>query len=171
MLFLLRTLMLVWRLAVARTPPPNCREGPIASDLPDTGALLASCCRRLDQLRCGNSPPQLLLRHPERSTGQDELGLETLIGREPATLEVGLREVFGSRVASGKISSSAVAQRGGFMNLHERIALRAVTEAATFRVREGGLVLVELADGVPLDWVHDHTGAAFRMASDERVDA
>jgi len=36
-----------------------------------------------------------------------------------------------------------------------------VTEAATFLVRDGGLVLVELAAGVDLDWVRAHTTAPF----------
>ena len=38
-----------------------------------------------------------------------------------------------------------------------------VTEAATFRVRDGGLVLVEIADGVTLDWVREHTTAPFTV--------
>ncbi len=39
-----------------------------------------------------------------------------------------------------------------------------VTEAATFRVRGDELVLVEVADGVTLDWVRDHTTARYRVA-------
>ena len=46
-----------------------------------------------------------------------------------------------------------------------------VTEAATFRVRDGGLVLVEVADGVALDWVHAHTTAPFTVALEEAVHA
>ena len=38
-----------------------------------------------------------------------------------------------------------------------------VTEAATFRVRDGRLVLVEVADGVTLDWVREHTTAPFTV--------
>lgn len=39
-----------------------------------------------------------------------------------------------------------------------------VTEAATFTVAGGELVLVELAEGVTLDWVREHTSAPFRTA-------
>ena len=39
-----------------------------------------------------------------------------------------------------------------------------VTEAATFRVRDGGLVLVEVAPDVTLDWVADHTAAPYAEA-------
>ena len=37
-----------------------------------------------------------------------------------------------------------------------------VTEHATFAVRDGGLVLVEVADGTTREWVAEHTGAAYR---------
>jgi 3-oxoacid CoA-transferase B subunit len=36
-----------------------------------------------------------------------------------------------------------------------------VSEAATFRVRDGGLVLMEVAEDVTLDWVREHTAAPF----------
>jgi 3-oxoacid CoA-transferase B subunit len=39
-----------------------------------------------------------------------------------------------------------------------------VTEAATFTVESGGLVLVDLAADVTLDWVREHTAAPFRTA-------
>jgi 3-oxoacid CoA-transferase B subunit len=39
-----------------------------------------------------------------------------------------------------------------------------VTEAATFTVESGGLVLVDLAADVTLDWVRKHTAAPFRTA-------
>jgi 3-oxoacid CoA-transferase B subunit len=39
-----------------------------------------------------------------------------------------------------------------------------VTEAATFTVEAGELVLVDLAEGVTLDWVLEHTAAPFRTA-------
>jgi len=38
-----------------------------------------------------------------------------------------------------------------------------VTEAATFRVRDGRLVLVETAGDVTLDWVRGHTAAPYVM--------
>ncbi len=38
-----------------------------------------------------------------------------------------------------------------------------VTEAATFAVRDGGLVLVEVADDATLDWVREHTAAPFTV--------
>ena len=38
-----------------------------------------------------------------------------------------------------------------------------VTEAATFRVRDGGLVLVEVADGVAASWIAEHTGAPYEV--------
>ncbi|MGC9667555.1 3-oxoacid CoA-transferase subunit B [Planosporangium sp. 12N6] len=41
-----------------------------------------------------------------------------------------------------------------------------VTEAATFTVSDGELVLVDLAEGVTLDWVREHTAAPFRNALD-----
>jgi len=37
-----------------------------------------------------------------------------------------------------------------------------VTEHATFEVRDGGLVLVEVAPGSSPEWVAGHTGAAYR---------
>jgi acyl CoA:acetate/3-ketoacid CoA transferase beta subunit len=44
-----------------------------------------------------------------------------------------------------------------------------VTEAATFRVREGGLILVEVADVVTLDWVRAHTTALYQVEVEEAV--
>ena len=46
-----------------------------------------------------------------------------------------------------------------------------VTEAATFRVSDGGLVLVEIVDGVTLDWVHAHTTAPYAVELKEKLDA
>ncbi|GAA3237438.1 succinyl-CoA--3-ketoacid CoA transferase subunit B [Pseudonocardia petroleophila] len=46
-----------------------------------------------------------------------------------------------------------------------------VTELATFRVRDGGLVLTDLADGVTLDEVRERTAAPFRTEIPEAVDA
>ena len=46
-----------------------------------------------------------------------------------------------------------------------------VTEAATFRVSDGGLVLVEIVDGVTLDWVHAHTTAPYAVELKEKSDA
>ena len=43
----------------------------------------------------------------------------------------------------------------------ERAVDVVVTERATFVVRGGRLVLVELADGTDLEWVGAHTGASF----------
>ena len=43
------------------------------------------------------------------------------------------------------------------------------TEAATFRLRDGGLILVELADGVTLDWVRAHTTAPYQVEVEEAV--
>jgi 3-oxoacid CoA-transferase B subunit len=43
-----------------------------------------------------------------------------------------------------------------------------VTEAATFRTDTGGLVLVDLADGISVDWVRAHTSAPFRVELGER---
>jgi 3-oxoacid CoA-transferase B subunit len=39
-----------------------------------------------------------------------------------------------------------------------------VTDAATFLVEDGELVLVDLADGTPVDWVRANTTAPFRLA-------
>ncbi len=44
-----------------------------------------------------------------------------------------------------------------------------VTEAATFRVREGDLILVEVADIVTLDWVRAHTTALYQVEAEEAV--
>jgi len=44
----------------------------------------------------------------------------------------------------------------------ERAVDLIVTERATFAVRDGGLVLVELAEGTAREWVAEHTGAAYR---------
>jgi 3-oxoacid CoA-transferase B subunit len=44
----------------------------------------------------------------------------------------------------------------------ERPADLVVTEAATFAVRDGGLVLTEVAAGFDRDWVAAHTAAPFR---------
>ena len=45
-----------------------------------------------------------------------------------------------------------------------------VTEHATFAVRDGGLVLTEVAPDSTANWVREHTGAAFREARDRRAD-
>jgi 3-oxoacid CoA-transferase B subunit len=44
----------------------------------------------------------------------------------------------------------------------ERAVDLIVTEHATFAVRDGGLVLIEVADGTPREWVRQHTAAAYR---------
>ena len=46
----------------------------------------------------------------------------------------------------------------------ERPADLVVTEAATFAVRDGGLVLTEVAPGFDREWVAAHTAAPFRKA-------
>ena len=46
----------------------------------------------------------------------------------------------------------------------ERPADLVVTEAATFAVRDGGLVLTEVAPGFDREWVAAHTAAPFREA-------
>jgi 3-oxoacid CoA-transferase B subunit len=90
-------------------------------------------------------------------------------------LLVGARTVIIATTHTAKDGSPKIVERCSFPLTAQRRVDVVVTEAAIFRVEDGGLVLVELADGVDLDWVRDHTGARFRISatvhSEEKIDA
>lgn len=82
-------------------------------------------------------------------------------------LLVGARSVVVATTHTAKDGSPKIVAEASYPLTAQRPVDVVVTEAATFRVRDGGLVLVELADDVTLDWVHAHTGALFRCEIEE----
>jgi 3-oxoacid CoA-transferase B subunit len=80
-------------------------------------------------------------------------------------LLVGARTVVAATTHTAKDGSPKILRHCSFPLTAHRPVDVVVTEAATFRVDDAGLVLVELADGVDLDWVREHTGAPFRVAA------
>jgi 3-oxoacid CoA-transferase B subunit len=90
-------------------------------------------------------------------------------------LLVGARIVIVATTHTAKDGSPKIVESCSFPLTAHRPVDVIVTEAATFRVEDGGLVLVELADGVDLDWLREHTAAPFRVGvaahREETVDA
>jgi 3-oxoacid CoA-transferase B subunit len=78
-------------------------------------------------------------------------------------LLVGARTVIISTTHTAKDGSPKIVAEATYPLTAQRPVDVVVTEAATFRVRDGGLVLVEIADGCTLDWVRTHTTAPFTV--------
>lgn len=78
-------------------------------------------------------------------------------------LLVGARTVVVTTTHATKDGSPKIVAEATYPLTAQRPVDVVVTEAATFRVRDGGLVLVELAEGVTLDWVGEHTTAPFAV--------
>jgi 3-oxoacid CoA-transferase B subunit len=76
-------------------------------------------------------------------------------------LLVGARTVVVTTTHTAKDGSPKIVEECSFPLTARRSVDVVVTEAATFHVRDGGLVLVEVADGFDVDWVRAHTGAPF----------
>jgi 3-oxoacid CoA-transferase B subunit len=81
-------------------------------------------------------------------------------------LLVGARTVVVATMHSAKDGTAKIVEACTFPLTAQRPVDVVVTEAATFRVDDGGLTLVELAHGVSVDWVRQHTRAPFSMAAD-----
>jgi 3-oxoacid CoA-transferase B subunit len=78
-------------------------------------------------------------------------------------LLVGARTVIISTTHTAKDGSPKIVAEATYPLTAQRPVDVVVTEAATFRVRDGGLVLVEIADGCTLDRVRTHTTAPFTV--------
>ena len=78
-------------------------------------------------------------------------------------LLVGARTVVVTTTHTAKDGSPKIVDAATYPLTAQRPVDVVVTEAATFRVRDGGLVLVELAEGVTLDWVREHSTAPFAV--------
>ena len=78
-------------------------------------------------------------------------------------LLVGARTVIVTTTHTAKDGSPKIVEEATYPLTALRPADVVVTEAATFRVQDGGLVLVELAEDVTLDWVREHTSAPFTV--------
>ena len=76
-------------------------------------------------------------------------------------LLVGARRVIVATTHVTKAGEPKIVQESTLPLTAERAVDLIVTEHATFAVRDGGLVLVEIADGTTRDWVAAHTGAAY----------
>lgn len=79
-------------------------------------------------------------------------------------LLVGARTVVVATTHTAKDGSPKIVPECSFPLTARRPVDIVVTEAATFRVEDGGLVLVEVSDGFDLGWVRAHTTAPFRLA-------
>ncbi|NJC73057.1 3-oxoacid CoA-transferase subunit B [Planosporangium thailandense] len=79
-------------------------------------------------------------------------------------LLVGAKRVIVATTHTAKDGSAKIVAECTFPLTALRPVDVVVTEAATFTVENGELVLVDLADGVTLDWVREHTAAPFRTA-------
>ncbi len=86
-------------------------------------------------------------------------------------LLVGARTVVVTTTHTAKDGSSKIVAEATYPLTAHRPVDVVVTEAATFRVRDGRLVLVEVADGVTVDWVRAHTGAPYRVELEEALHA
>jgi 3-oxoacid CoA-transferase B subunit len=86
-------------------------------------------------------------------------------------LLVGARTVVVTTTHTTKDGTSKIVDMATYPLTAQRPVDVVVTEAATFRVRDGGLVLAELADGVSLEWVREHTGAPFTIEFEEAARA
>jgi 3-oxoacid CoA-transferase B subunit len=78
-------------------------------------------------------------------------------------LLVGARTVVVATAHTAKDGSPKLVRECTFPLTAQRPVDVVVTEAATFRTDAGGLVLVDLAPGVTLDWVRARTEAPFRV--------
>ena len=86
-------------------------------------------------------------------------------------LLVGVRTVIVTTTHTASDGSPKIVDEVAYALTAQRPVDVVVTEAVTFRVRGGGLVLVEVADGVSLDWVHEHTTAPYRVEIEEALHA
>ena len=86
-------------------------------------------------------------------------------------LLVGARTVVVTTTHTAKDGSPKIVAEATYPLTAQRPVDIVVTEAATFRVRDDGLVLVEIADDVTLDWVREHTTAPFTVELAEAVHA
>ena len=78
-------------------------------------------------------------------------------------LLVGARTVVVTTTHTTKDGSQTIVAEATYPLTAQRSVDVVVTEAATFRIRDGGLVLVELGEGVTLDWVREHTTAPYAV--------
>ncbi len=78
-------------------------------------------------------------------------------------LLVGARTVVVTTTHTAKDGSPKIVDTAGYPLTAQRLVDVVVTEAATFRVRDQRLVLVELAEGFSLEWVREHTTAPFTV--------
>ena len=78
-------------------------------------------------------------------------------------LLVGARTVIVTTTHTAKDGSPKIVDTATYPLTALRPVDVVVTEAATFRVKDGGLVLVEVAEDVTLDWVREHTSASFTV--------
>ncbi|WP_219419041.1 3-oxoacid CoA-transferase subunit B [Pseudonocardia nigra] len=85
-------------------------------------------------------------------------------------LLVGARKVVVATTHTAKDGSPKIVEECTFPLTALRPVDVVVTEAATFTVEDGALVLVDLADGFTLHWVREHTAASFRIGLPHGVD-
>ena len=92
--------------------------------------------------------------------------------RHGVSLQIRTRTSAGHRKANGtsvivatthttKTGDAKVVEACTYPLTADRAVDLVVTEAATFAVRDGGLTLIEVADGFDADWVRAHTAADY----------
>lgn len=79
-------------------------------------------------------------------------------------LLVGARRVIVATTHLAKDGSQKIVAETAFPLTADRPVDLIVTEHATFAVRDGGLVLIDVAAGSSVEWVRENTGAAFAVA-------
>jgi 3-oxoacid CoA-transferase B subunit len=79
-------------------------------------------------------------------------------------LLVGARRVIVATTHLAKDGSHKIVAETPFPLSADRPVDLIVTEHATFAVRDGGLVLIDVAQGSSIEWIEEHTGAAFTVA-------
>jgi 3-oxoacid CoA-transferase B subunit len=78
-------------------------------------------------------------------------------------LMVGARRVIVATTHTAKDGAPKIVAECTFPLTAIRSVDLVITEAATFALRDGGLVLTALTDGVTLEWVRKNTAAAFAV--------
>ncbi|HEY4278457.1 MAG TPA: 3-oxoacid CoA-transferase subunit B [Conexibacter sp.] len=85
-------------------------------------------------------------------------------------LLVGARRVIVATTHTAKDGAPKIVSSCDYPLSADRSVDLIVTEHATFAVRDGGLVLIDLAEGSTLEWVQENTGARYTVALKQQTE-